>query len=63
MENQKQTFYGVNDVHTFQLADGIFFTGLNVQSENKDKAEDIMLMFNPEQIIEMYETLLKCINQ
>ena len=62
MKNPKQTFYGVNEVHTFQLADGIFFTGLNVQSEKKDIAEDIMLMFSPEQIIEMYETLLKCIH-
>jgi len=59
----KPQYFGVNEVHTYQLADGIFFAGMNVQSEKKDKADKIMLMFDPEQIIEMYEFLLKSINK
>jgi hypothetical protein len=59
----KPQYFGINEVHTYQLMDNIFFVGMNVQSSTKDDTDEFMLMFSPDQIIDMYENLLKTIHQ
>ena len=59
MKPTKLTYYGVNEVHTYQIVDNIFFAGMNVQSDKRSDPDEIMLMFSTEQILEMYEFLLK----
>ena len=56
-QTMKQTFYGVNEVHTLQVPNDSdnFYVGMNVQSNRRNKDEEIVMVFSPEQIIEMYE--------
>jgi hypothetical protein len=66
MNNPKVTkpqYFGINEVHTYQLMDNIFFVGMNVQSAKNDDTDEFMLMFSPDQIIDMYENLLETLHK
>ena len=46
----KQKFFGVNYPHTYQLHDNTFFVGMEVQSADKKKPEEFVMMFSKEQM-------------
>ena len=61
----KTKFYGINEIHTTQYTysdtvdDNIMYVGVDAQSNTKRTSEDLMLMFTKEQVIEMYESMMK----
>lgn len=53
-------FYGVNECHTFQIPNDSdnFFVGMNVQGTTTNSDEEIVLIFSPEQIFDMYNYMV-----
>jgi hypothetical protein len=51
----KPKYFGVNEIHTYQIVDNTFFVGMNLQGTKKDSTDEFMLMFSVEQIIDMYK--------
>jgi hypothetical protein len=56
----KQTFYGVNEIHTLQVPndDTNLYVGMNVQSDKRKTSEEVVMIFSEEQVLEMYEYLV-----
>jgi hypothetical protein len=59
----KEKFYKVNDTHTFMLNKDktIFYVGMEVQYEYSDTTKEFVMMFSPQQIIEMYDYMIKSV--
>jgi len=57
----KETFYGVNEIHTLQVPndDTNLYVGMNVQSNKRKKSEEVVMIFSEEQVLEMYEYLVR----
>lgn len=60
MAKNKPSFYGVEEIHTIMVPDDddIVYVGMKVQGTSKGK-RDIILILHPEQIIDIYDYLLK----
>ena len=56
-----EKFYGVNDTHTFMLNDDkkVFYVGMEVKWEYDEKPQEFVMMFSPQQIMEMYDHMIK----
>jgi hypothetical protein len=57
----KQTFYGVNEIHTLQVPNDStnLYVGMNVQSDKRRNDEEVVMIFSEEQVLEMYEYLVR----
>jgi hypothetical protein len=57
----KQTFFGVNEIHTLQVPndDTNLYVGMNVQSDKRKNSEEVVMIFSEEQVLEMYEYLVR----
>ena len=57
----KQTFYGVNEIHTLQVPNDStnLYVGMNVQSNKRKSNEEVVMIFSEEQVLEMYEYLVR----
>ena len=58
-------FYGINEIHTTQFTynetmdENIMYVGVDAQSNTRKTSEDFMLLFTKEQVIEMYESMMR----
>lgn len=61
----KTTFIGINEIHTLQFTycdtvdRNLLYVGVNSQSNTRKTPQDLMLLFTKEQVIEMYEAMLR----
>ena len=57
----KETFYGVNEIHTLQVPNDStnLYVGMNVQSNKRENDEEVVMIFSEEQVLEMYEYLIR----
>ena len=61
----KTTLIGVNEIHTLQytyseVSDrNIMYVGIDGQTDKRKTAQDFLLLFTKEQIVEMYEKMLE----
>lgn len=60
MKKDNIKFYGVEEVHTLQVPDDedMLYAGMQVQGTTRGK-KHFVLIFTPEQVIEMYDYLLE----
>lgn len=49
----KQKFYGVNYTHTYQIYDDNFYIGMSAQTTNKEKADELVMIYSLEQFEEL----------
>jgi hypothetical protein len=61
MTDMKETFYGVNEIHTLQVPNDStnLYVGMNVQSNKRKSDEEVVMIFSEEQVLEMYEYLIR----
>ena len=58
-------FYGINEIYTTQFTynetmdENIMYVGVDAQSNTRKTSEDFMLLFTKEQVIEMYESMMR----
>lgn len=59
-DKQFPAFYGVNECHTFQLSkeEEFFYVGMNVQGTACPVSDEFVLIFTPEQILDMYQYMV-----
>jgi hypothetical protein len=58
----KETFMGVNDIHTLMLNDDEnknLYLGMNVFNMKKDKTEEIVLIIRPDEYDDLLDFLLE----
>jgi hypothetical protein len=61
----KTKFYGINEIRATQFTysesmdENIMYVNVDAQSDTKNKSEDLMLLFSKEQIVEIYESMIK----
>jgi hypothetical protein len=56
-----EKFYAVNDTHTFMLNEDkkVFYVGMEVQYDYDEEPQEFVMMFSPQQIMEMYDHMIK----
>ena len=57
----KERFFGVNEIHTFMVSEqdpNNVYVGMEVQGTHKSEPNSHILIFSPEQIMELYDTLI-----
>lgn len=60
MAKNKPSFYGVEEIHTMMVPDDdeLMYVGMRVQGTSRGKRE-VVLIITPEQVIDIYDYLLK----
>lgn len=58
---KKETFYGINEIHTLQVPNDsmLVYVGMSVQSNKKKSEEEIVMIFYPEQLMEIYDYMVQ----
>jgi hypothetical protein len=61
----KTTILGVNEINHLQytycetIDENVMYVEMNAQSDRKKTSQDFVLLFSKEQVIEMYESMMK----